>query len=165
MILQVEETYMSTIAIREMRNDEIWQKYYNDFIHHYLHLSAAPNSLEHKLLQLEFTNILRDCNEMKAIAAHCYLHLFQLDLAKTVASLEPFCQLQVLKEYSAVSTLQTSESALDMTGISKSVNDTLFSVYVDTLFAVLVNTIKNEDKHYRLNSLGKWFNAYRDMVG
>ena len=162
---------MSAIAIKEMGNDEaIWQKYFNDFTHHYLHLSAAsaaPDSLEHKLVQLTFTDILRNYNVMKAIAVHCYMHLYQLDLAKVIASLKPLGQLEVLKvdeqslypgdpEYSLVATLQTSKSALGSSSISKFV--------VDSLFAVLVNAIYSRDKNSRLSLLHKWFSSYRDMV-
>jgi len=161
---------MSAIAINEMKNDEIiWQRYFNDFTHQYLNLSAAPNSLEHKLVQLTFTNVLINYNEMKAIAAHCYIHLYQLDLAKVVASLKPLGQLEMLKvdeqslyprdpEYSLVTTLHASKSAaaLGSSSISKFV--------IDSLFAVLVNAIYSKDKTNRLSILQKWFSSYRDMV-
>lgn len=160
---------MSAIAIKEMGNDEIiWQKYFNDFTHHYLHLSAtAPDSLEHKLVQLTFSDMLRSYNVMKAIAVHCYLHLYQLDLAKVIASLKPLGQLELLKvdeqslypgdpEYSLVANLQTSRTALGSSSISKFV--------VDSLFAVLVNAIYSRDKNSKLSLLHKWFSSYRDMV-
>ena len=160
---------MSAIAIKEMGNDEaIWQKYFNDFTHHYLHLSAAAaDSLEHKLVQLTFTDILRNYNIMKAIAIHCYMHLYQLDLAKIVASLKPLGKLEVLKmndeslypgdpEYSLVATLQTSKTALGSSSISKFV--------VASLFGVLVNAIYSRDRNSRLSLLHKWFSSYRDMV-
>ena len=158
---------MSAIAIKEMRNDEtIWQKYFNDFTHYYLHLSADPNSLELKLVQLTFTDILRNYSDMKAIAVHCYMYLFQLDLAKVVASLKPLGQLEVLKveqslyprdpEYSLVATLQTSKSVLGSSSISKFV--------IDSLFSVLVNAVYSRDRNGRLSHLQKWFSSYRDMV-
>ena len=161
---------MSAIAIKEMmsNNESIWQKYFNDFTHHYLHLStAASNSLEHKLVQLTFADVLKNYNEMKAIAAHCYMHLYQLDLAKVVASLKPLGQLEMLKvderslyprdpEYSLVSTLQTSRVALGSSNISKFV--------IDSLFAVLVNALYSKDRDNRLSYLQRWFNSYRDMV-
>ena len=160
---------MSAIAIKEMGNDEaIWHKYFNDFTHHYLHLSAAaPDSLEHKLVQLTITDILRNYNVMKAIAVHCYMYLYQLDLAKVVASLKPLGQLEILKvneeslypedpEYSLVATLQTSKTALGSSSISKFV--------VDSLFGVLVNAIYGRDRNRRLSLLHKWFSSYRDMV-
>jgi len=148
---------MNIIAIKEMRNDErIWQKYYNDFTHHYLHLSATPDSLEHRLLQLTFTDTLRDFIEMKAIAAHCYLHLFQLDLAKIVALLKSLGQLHVptLNEQ-MLYPKDSQKSALDNSRISRFVTG--------TLFAALVNAIRNKDGGF--HSLQKWFNIYRDMVG
>ena len=155
-----------------MKNDgNVWQKYYNDFTHYYLHLHANPDSLEHKLLHLTFTDTLRDFNE-RAIAAHCYLHLFQLNLAKIVASLKPLAQLHVLKlsqqplhpkdsEDSLITALQASPDEFGVSKFGSGVSKFL----IDLLFEVLVNIISSENDNYRLASLQKWFNAYRDMVG
>ena len=159
---------MSAIAIKEMRNDEtIWQKYFMDFTHYYLHLSADPNSLELKLVQMRFTDVLRNYSDMKAIAVHCYMYLYQLDLAKVVASLKPLGQLKMHEvdqqslyprdpEYFLVATLQTSKSVLGSSNISKFV--------IDSLFLVLVDAIYNKDRNNRLSSLQKWFISYRDLV-
>ena len=155
-----------------MKNDErMWQKYYNDFTHYYLHLDATPDSLEYRLLYLTFTNTLRDCNEMKTIAAHCYLHLFQLDLAKVVASLKPLTQLHMLKldkqslypkhsEDSLIAALEASTDEFGTSKFSSCVSDFL----INLLFKVLVNIITSEDDSCRAASLQKWFNVYRDMV-
>ena len=155
---------MSAIAIKEMDNDDtFWQKYFNDVTHQYLHLSTtAPDNIENKLVQLTFTGVLREYSVMKAIAVHCYMLLYQLDLAKIVASLKPLGQLEELKlneqslypgdpQCSSVTTLQMS--AL---GSSKFV--------IDSLFSVLVNVIYSRDKNNRLSLLQKWYNSYRDMV-
>ena len=143
----------------------MWQKYYNDFIHCYLNFSETPDSLKHRLLQLTFTNTLRDYNKAKAIAVHCYLHLFQLNLAKVVASLKPLGQLQVHQRlfypkdagHSLITTLQASHSTLDISSIS--------NFLINLLFEVLVNVITSKDDSYRIPTLQKWFVAYRDMVG
>ena len=157
----MQDKILGTTAINEMRSDdEMWQKYYNDFIYYYLHLNVAADSLEYRLLQLTLINTLKDYKEIKPIAVHCYLHLFQLDLAKTVASLKSLGQLQVLQlsqqllyqKYSLV-----MESALDGCIIS--------NFLIDLLFEVLVNIVKNKDINCRLASLQNWFIAYRDMVG
>lgn len=160
---------MSAIAIKEMGNDEaLWQKYFNDFTHQYLHLSAtAPDNIENKLVQLTFTYVLKKYSVMKAITVHCYMFLYQLDLAKIVASLKPLGQLEELKvneqsvypgdpEFSLVATIQTSKSALGSSSVSKFV--------IDSLFSVLVNVIYSRDKSSRLSLLQKWYNSYRDMV-
>lgn len=160
---------MSAIAIMEMENDEqIWKKYFSDFIHHFLHLSGvSSDNLEHNLVQLTFTDVLKNYSKMKPIAIHCHIYLNQLDLAKVVASLKPLAQLEELKtdadslyqsnpEYSLVRTLHTPKSALGSSSISKFV--------IDSLFAALVNTVYNKDKHNRLHYIQKWFRSYRDMV-
>ena len=154
---------MSAIAIKEMGNDEaLWQKYFNDFTHQYLYLSAtASNNIENKLVQLTYADVLRKYSVMKAIAVHCYMFLYQLDLAKIVASLK---QLEKLEQslypgdpqYSLVTTLQTSKSAQDSSSVSEFV--------IDSLFSVLVNVIYSKDKSNRLSLLQKWYICYRDMV-
>ena len=172
-ILQVEEEYLSTTAVKEMGNDEVmWQKYCSDFIHYYLHLYAAPDSLEHRVLQLTLTNTLTGYSKMKPIAVHCYLHLFQLDIAKVVVSLKSIRQLQVLElnqqllyqkdaEASLVIALQASKSTLDGSSISNFIRS-ISKFLIDLLFEVLINSITCKDN--RLASLQKWFIAYRDMV-
>ena len=158
---------MSAIAIKEMGNDEaLWQKYFNDFTHQYLHLSTTtPDNIESRLVQLTFTSVLRKYSVMKAITVHCYMFLYQLDLAKIVASLKPLGQLEELKgneqslypgdtQGSVVTTFQTL--TLGSSSVSKFV--------IDSLFSVLVNVIYSKDKTNRLSLLQKWYNSYRDMV-
>ena len=160
---------MSAIAINEMGNDEtLWQKYFNDFTYHHLHLSAtAADSIEKKLVQLTFSDVLRNYSVMKAVAVHCYMHLYQLDLAKIVASLKPLGQLEELKvneqslyptdpESSFVATFQASKSALGSSSVSKFV--------IDSLFSILVNVIYSRERSSRLSLLQKWYSSYRDMV-
>ena len=158
---------MSAIAIKEMgNNDTLWQKYFNDFTHQYLRLyTTAPDSIENKLVQLTFTDVLRKYSVMKAITIHSYMLLYQLDLAKIVASLKLLGQLEELKgneqslypgdpQYSLITTLQTS--ALGSSSVSKFV--------IDSFFSVLVDVIYSRDKSNRLSLLQKWYNSYRDMV-
>ena len=165
-LLQAGEKYMSAVAIKEMQNDEsMWQKYYNDFTNYFLHMSSAPNSIEHQLLQLTFDDVLHSYKEMKAIAAHCYIHLYQLDLAKVVALLKPLGQLHIVRddqaslypenpEYTFVSTLQASKAIPGSKDISKFV--------IESLFAVLINAVYS--KGDRMSQLQQWYTSYRDMV-
>ena len=158
---------MSAIAIKEMKNDEtMWQRYYSDFTYYYLHLSANPDSLEYKLLQKTFFDVFNDFNEVKVIAAHCYLHLNQIDMAEKVASLKSLQQLRVCKEdqeplhpesleASLISTLVPSESDIE-SSVSQFV--------IKLLFEALVKAICTKDLNSRLSNLEKWFNSYRDTV-
>ena len=150
----------------------MWEKYCSDFIHYYLHLHAAPDSLEHRVLLLTLTKTLTNFSEMKPVAVHCYLHIFLLDLAKVVASLKSISQLQVLKsnhkllyqkdaENSLFTALQASKSTLDGSSISNFIRS-ISKFLIDLLFKVLINNIKCKDN--RLASLKNWFIAYRDMV-
>ena len=149
-----------------------WQKYCSDFIHNYLHLHAAPDSLEHRVLLLTLTKTLTNFNEMKPVAAHCYLHIFLLDLAKVVASLKSISQLQVLElnqqllyqkdaENSLFTALQASKATLDGTSISNFIRS-ISHFLINLLFKILINYITCEDN--RLALLKNWFIAYRDVV-
>ena len=157
---------MSAIAISKMRNDEsVWKKYYNDFICHYVHLSADRDSLEHKLLDIRFCDIFKSY-KIKAIAVHCYIHLNQLDLAKIVALLKSLGQLKVHKE--AQKSLHRGDPESNLIATLKKykrVTHTSVSKFViESLFVVLVDTIFSKDSSSRLSILQNWFNSYRDMV-
>ena len=166
---------MSAIAISKMRNDEsVWKKYYNDFICHYVHLSADRDSLEHKLLDITFCDIFKSCR-IKAIAVHCYIHLNQLDLAKIVALLKSLGQLKVHKEaHKSLYPIDPESTFIDRlmtdkrvthTSVSKFVIESLFAVLVDTVFKTHSKKIQfGKTSSYRLSILQKWFNSYRDMV-
>lgn len=161
----MEEKFLSTVAIKAMRKEDIiWKKYFNDFVYYYLHLNAAPDSLEYLLLQLTFTDILRDYNE-KAVAAHCYLHLFQLSLAKLVILLRPLSQLQMHKlPEDAEDSLSTAlEASLDNSNNSK-FGSIVLKFLIGSLFEALTDIIKSNDCNYQLMSLQRWFIAYSDMV-
>ena len=158
---------MSAIAIKEMNDHEVmWQKYYNDFIYHYLYLSANPDDLEHKLLEISFSNVFSKYKEMKVIAAHCFIHLYQLDLAKIVALLKSLRKLKVFEDTQKSVYLGKPELAfLAKVWEAKRFTDNNISKFViESLFAVLVNTIYSRDSKNRLSILQKWFNSYRDMV-
>ena len=158
---------MSAIAIKEMNNHkEMWQIYYKDFAYHYLHLSANPDDLEHKLLEIAFSDIFKSYSEMKVIAAHCYTYLCQLDLGKIVALLKSLGKLQIPKEgqeslYQGdpesffIATLWTSKHFT---------NSSISKFVIESLFADLINTMYSNDSNSRLSTLQKWFKNYRDTV-
>ena len=158
---------MSAIAIKEMNNhDVLWQKYYNDFVYHYLYLSANPDDLEHKLLEITFSDIFNSYSEMKVIAVHCYIHLCQLDLGKIVALLKSLGKLQIHKEGQESLYQGDPESSLIATlWTSKCFTNSSISKFViESLFAVLVDTMYSKDSSSRLSILQKWFKTYRDAV-
>ena len=157
---------MSAIAIKEMDNyEEMWQKYYNDFIYHYLYLSANPDDLEHKLLEITFCDIFSNYKEMKAIVVHCYLHLYQLDLAKIVALLKSLRKLKVSKDSQNSRFQGNPQSSLfAKLQTSKCFTDSISRFVIESLFVVLVDTIYSKDESNRLSILQKWFNSYRDTV-
>ena len=152
---------MSAVAIKEMKKSEVmWQKYYNDFVHYYLHFSAKPDSLEHKLLQKTFFNNCDEMKILKPIAVHCYMHLHQLDLARMVPSLKSLGQLQLLNEGQES---EGEESTLNDT-LGEPTNNSIPKFVIKSLFAVFVKAMCSKDLNSRLNILQQWFNSYKDMV-
>ena len=165
---QIGSKYMSAIAIKEMDNhEEMWQKYYNDFIYHYLYLSANPDDLEHKLLEITFCDIFSNYKEMKAIVVHCYLHLYQLDLAKIVVLLKSLRKLKVFNKDSRKSLYQGNPQSSFFAKLQTSkcfTNSSVSKFVIESLFVVLVDTIYSKDSSNRLSVLQKWFNSYKDTV-
>jgi len=144
-----------------MQNDDkVWQKYYNEFVSQYLHISAAPNSVEYKLLHLTFDDALSSYSEMKAIAIHCYMYLYQLDLAKIVTLLKPLKQLKVTKDENSIypddpeQSIVFSPQAVQGTNISNFI--------VDSLFVALINILYHKGR--KLDLFQEWYSSYRDLV-
>lgn len=155
---------MAAVAIKSMLNNkDMWQKYYNDFISHYLHMSATPDKIEYKLLRLTFDNAISSYSEMKAIAAQCYLHLYQLDLAKVVALLKPLGQLKPLSVEDSVypedpenTLMLTFQESLEMRETS------LITFVIDSLFSALTNVLYHRGS--KSVPIQNWRDSYRDLV-
>ena len=152
---------MIAVAVKETQNDkEMWQKYYNEFVSQYLHMSAAPDSIEYKLLRLTFDDALNNYSEMKAIAIHCYMYLYQLDLAKVVALLKPLTQLKVIKDENSVYPDDPEQSIVFTSQAVQGTNISRF--IVDSLFLALINILYHNGK--KQNLFQEWYSSYRDLV-
>jgi len=158
---QVGEKSVIAVAVNEMQSDEkVWLKYYDEFVSEYLHMTAAPDSIEHKLLRLTFDDALSSYSDMKAIALHCYMYLYQLDLAKIVALLKPLKQLKVAKDENSVYP-DDPEQSIVIT--SQPVQGTNISKFiVESLFVALINILFHKGE--KLDLLQEWYSSYRDLV-
>ena len=108
-----------------------------------------------------------DYNEMKAIAAHCYVHLYQLDLAKIVTLLKPLENLGLLKDDKSVPYPGDPESSfLAAVQRAKSLQKLgkvkLSKFIIDSLFDALIKCMRNQNDAG--DQLQKWFHSYRNMV-
>jgi len=155
---------MVAIAIKRMLNDkDVWQKYYSDFISQYLHMSATPDKIEYKLLRLTFDYAISSYNEIKAIAAHCYLHLYQLDLAKVVALLKPMGWLKPVSVEDSVFPEDPEKALIHTVQESQSVQEISMTKFVvDSLFAALSNVIYHRGE--KMQPIQEWHNSYRGLV-
>jgi len=161
-ILQIGEKHMVAVAIREMQNnEEAWQKYFNDFINQNLHVTAALDSIEYRLVQLTFTDLLNNHSKMKAVAVHCYVYLYQLDLAKVLTSLKALGQLKVVRDEESVHPADSGETLVQE---SKSIQENSISKYVmNSLFESLINILYHK-KSKKEPLLQEWHSSYRDLV-
>ena len=153
---------MAAVAIREMQNnEEAWQKYFNDFINQNLHVTAALDSIEYRLVQLTFADLLNNHSEMKAVAVHCYVYLYQLDLAKVLTSLKALGQLKVVRDEESVHPAGSEETLVTL---SNSIQKNSISKYVmNSLFESLINILYHK-KSKKEPLLLEWHNSYRDLV-
>jgi len=157
---------MVEVAILEMQSDpKIWLKYYYDFVSQYLHMTGSPDGLEHKILQLTLTDVLNSHKEMKAVALHCFVHLYQLNITKVVALLKPITQLKdkVVRNKELMYPADPQMSLFATTQASKSLKQSAISIFViDSLFISLIDILYHKDKNVPL--LQEWFTSYRDLV-
>ena len=145
---------MVAIGIKEMQNNEtLWMKYYHDFVYHVLQLQASSKSLEYELLQVAFFNELKCFSTKKVVAAHCYVHMYQLDLARTVGLLKPLGTLLQQTKYSGISKLQTPQ-------LSKHPQEAASYYTVEILFELMVNIINTD----AISACTDWYCTFRDMV-
>jgi len=149
---------MIATAVKEMQtNEEMWRKYCSDFICHYCHISTAPDSIEHKLLQLILDDAIDSFTEMKAIAVHCYIHLYQVNLAKVVTILKPLGQLKVVShpgsEHSLITCYQNSKSIQ---------GSNIFRFVIESLFTAFTGILGH--KGTVLPLIQEWYGCYRDLV-
>ena len=156
---------MVAVAIREMRsNEEMWQKYFNDFSNQSLHVTAAPGSLEYRLVWLTFADLLNSYSEMKAVAVHCYVYLYQLDLAKVLTSLKTMGQLKVVRDEESIHPANSEQSLVTSSQASKSIRENSISKYVmKSLFESLINVLYHK-KGKKEPLLQEWYCSYRDLV-
>jgi len=157
---------MVAVANREMqKNEETWQKYFNDFINQNLHVTAASDSIEYRLVQLTFADLLNSHSEMKAVAVHCYVYLYQLDLAKVLSSLKTLGQLKVVRDEESVHPAGSEQSLVTTFKKAKSVQETSISKYViNSLFESLINILYCKKRNEKDPLLQEWFCSYRDLV-
>jgi len=162
LILQDGEKHMVAVAIREMQsNEETWKKYFNDFINQNLHVTATPGSAEYRLVCLTFADLLASHSEMKAVAMHCYVYLYQLDLAKVLTTLKALGQLKVVRDEDSVHPASCGQS-LDIA--VKSIQESSVSKYVmNSLFESLINILYYK-KDGKKPLLQDWYCSYRNLV-
>lgn len=148
---------MAATAIKEMQNDGIWKKYYTDFISQYLHIPAAPDSVEHKLLQMMIDDAIESYSEMKAVAVHCYIYLYQRNLAIVIALLKPLSQLKVVRDVGSEQYLITSYQK------SKSIQGSnILRFVINSLFTAFTEILDNKGTVVPL--IQEWHGCYRELV-
>jgi len=147
---------MAAIAIKEIQSNEtLWMKYYHDFVYHVLHFRASSDSFEYKLLQMIFFNQLQSFSTMKVIAAHCYVHMYQVDLARTVGLLRPLGTLLEKTRYSGL-----SHDQLQTPQFSKYPQEIVSHYAVEVLFGLMVKFVDQDTA----STSKDWYCLFKYMV-
>jgi len=158
---------MVEVAIFEMQNDlQVWQKYFNDFVSQYLHMSGSPDGIEYELLQLTLADVLNSHKEMKAVALHCYVHLYQRNIAKVVALLKLVTHMKntLIQHKEFVYPCDSEASLYAAVQSCNSLKSNHISKYIiDNMFGALIN-ILFYCKGKKVPLLQEWYKSYRDLV-
>ena len=158
-----------------VKNDDLWQKYLEDFTRQKLQLEFSNTGISHRILGAAFGKLERRGAVQRLALLHVYIHMHKVNLAKVVSTLRPLDQIEV-----AVSVLQSAvqigspqQGFLDQSG-SKDVlesSEALSEFIISTLFNAISgigmscssslnpHVGKREEQEMKV-----WFQAYRDVV-
>ena len=163
-------------------DNELWQKYLEDFTHQKLHLDFSSTGISHKILQVAFGKLEeRDALHRLAIL-HVYVHIHKLNLAKVVSILRPLDKIEVAAsifpslsekvQSPTQSFLHSVEHSGDFLGrpeaLSIFIIDTLFSaiagIGMSYTTPVSVAAGAAQMPENTLEQLKVWYKVYRDVV-
>lgn len=150
-------------------HQELWQRYFDDFIRYKLRLNTGEGAISQEILKAFFGQLHQQEATIRMINLHVYIRVYQLDLAKMATVLRPLDKLQQMARATppAISPLESSPSK----HLIKIVHETHqplgtpehFSTFIiDTLFNALVGTTYGQKTFGELTAkMGIWFKAYR----
>ena len=147
-------------------SDDLWNRYFTDFLHCILHLDDSAGAIGHRILHAALGK-LEDQNVINRIAIlHVYFHVHKLNMAKLIAILRPLDKIQQVASRVPFSLSSSpAESLISMVGESENVGgrvEALSNFVLDTLFSAVVGIVKNEQT-VREN-LKLWYKVYQDVV-
>ena len=90
---------LSLVAEAMSKDDDLWVRYFNDYVLHELRLDSEDSSsgIAQQILHT-FLGQLHQLESLERIVGlHSYLHVYQLDLAKMASVLRPLNKLQKVR--------------------------------------------------------------------
>ena len=163
-------------------NDDLWQKYLEDFTYHKLHLDFSSTGLSYKILQAAFGKLEERGALQRLATLHVYVRVHKLNLAKVASLLRPLDRIEfaasILPSLSekvqspAESFLHDVEHSGDFLGkpeaLSVFIIETLFSAIADTGMryggATSAAELESERVDEMFEHLKLWYKVYRDVV-
>ena len=167
-----------------LENDDLWQKYLEDFTYHKLHLDFSNTGLSYKILQAAFGKLEEQGALQRLATLHVYVHVHKLNLAKVASLLRPLDRIEVAASIlpSLSEKVQSpAESFLhdvEHSGDFLSKPEALSVFIIETLFSAVAGTgkrygtgdtssateVESETVDETFEHLKLWYKVYRDVV-
>ena len=147
-----------------MNNDtaqEIWKRYFEDFVHFKLHLESKVLPLTNRILTVYIGSIDEKDSLTRLVSLHVRLEVGQLDLGKLSRTLRPISR--VAQEMETLTTmpdavLTSITSMVDIRSVTES-PETLGAFTVDILFTAISSLQEVDDE-----KINQWHRSYNDIV-
>ena len=84
------------LAVEAMgRHFDLWQRYFDDFLLHKLRLGGLRGeAISQRILHVFFGQLHEQGVIVRMVSLHCYIRIYQLNLAKMATILRPLNQIQ-----------------------------------------------------------------------
>ena len=74
---------------------DLWQRYFDDFLLHKLRLGGLQEgAISLQILHVFFGQLHKQKAMLRVVSLHCYVHVYQLELARMANRLQPLNQIQ-----------------------------------------------------------------------
>ena len=171
---QSDEKESLSPAIKAMANNEVWERYFTDFIHEKLHIpresTRADIHMSTEVLKAYFGKVLSMKDPLKRFAhLHITVNVFELDFAKLstiLRTLNEITEIALIAETPfSPDTLTLAGTFVDSVKKTRQVIGTaedFTSFVVNSLFNAMCGTIAGENINDKLN---QWYRVYHWVVG
>ena len=154
-----EESLSLTLDAITCHND-LWQRYFNDFVLHELHLKAEGEFVE-QILEAYFGHIHKLEPIQRIVSLHVSLKVYQLNLAKVTVLLRPLSKLQSTPESSSSLRNQPINVMRHSPGTKEHITEFVISTLFNALNDLISTTEERPLVSSTMDKLATWYQSYR----